>query len=400
VNDQTPYPQQHIAIYIKTKGDTMTKGQAKAAISHVLKVTLENDFILEPMLIEHRLFISQFWKTSHPARPEAEQKILDCIHELEMERIIPDFDKLNARLREKEGVSFTQKNKLLIETITRSSECFTQKVIVSEPINHDENFENVAKVAAIFTRIIYDAIQTNGYKTSHSKFRNLSDSEMTLAVTMIAILPILVERTKKPDNIPALYFYGDAGTGKSFFFNQHPCYKMVATDAQGCSRYQKNSNEDGYLLDDITSYTLDDSSNSTTIRHLALGGPSRVKVYGGTQKVRAFVVCTSNDTPNFLSEEEDPALKNHYFAWRRRFIAINFTTLVDEDPINAQFEYMSATDALKCFFVFCYNSLEAADVKNMFQKYYLAIRESLSPDCFETFKGLNLVLPTFIAKEF
>jgi hypothetical protein len=104
--------------------------------------------------------------------------------------------------------------------------------------------------------------------------------------------------------------------------------------------------------------------------------------------------------PNFLSEKEDPALKNHYFAWRRRFIAINFTTFVDEDPINAQFEYMSATDALKCFFVFCYNSLEAADVKNMFQKYYLAIRESLSPDCFETFKGLNLVLPTFIAKQF
>ncbi len=171
---------------------------------------------------------------------------------------------------------------------------------------------------------------------------------------------------------------------------------MVDTDAPGCSRYQKNSNEDGYLLDDITSYTLDDSSNSTTIRHLALGGPSRVKVYGGTQKVRAFVVCTSNDTPNFLSEEGDPALKNHYFAWRRRFIAINFTTFVDEDPINAQFEYMSATDALKCFFVFCYNSLEAADVKNMFQKYYLAISESLSPDCLETFKGFNLVLPTFM----
>ncbi len=45
---------------------------------------------------------------------------------------------------------------------------------------------------------------------------------------------------------------------------------------------RKNSNEDGYLLDDITSYTLDDSSNSTTVKHLALGGPSRVKVYGGT----------------------------------------------------------------------------------------------------------------------
>jgi hypothetical protein len=52
------------------------------------------------------MLTSQFWKTSHPARPEAEQKILDCIHELEMERIIPDFDKLNARLREKYNRTF------------------------------------------------------------------------------------------------------------------------------------------------------------------------------------------------------------------------------------------------------------------------------------------------------
>jgi hypothetical protein len=396
--DQAAYPRQQIAVYIKKRGDTMTKGQAKAAISQVLGVTLEKDFILEPMLIEHRLFIRQFWKTSHPVRTEAEQKILDCICELEMERIIIDFDKLNARLREREGVSFTQKNKLLIETMTRSSDCFTNKVTVFEPIDHAENFENVATVAATFTRILHGAIQTNSYKTSHSKFKNLSDSEMTLAVTMIAILPMLVERTKNPDNIPALYFYGDAGTGKSFFFNQHPCYHMVATDAPGVSRYQKNTNVDGYLLDDITSDTLEDRSNSTTVKLLALGGPAKVKIYGGTQLVRAFIVCTSNDTPNFLLEEElkDPDLKNNDNAWRRRFIAINFTTPVDEDPINAQFGYMSATDALKCYFVFCYNLLEASDVKNMFQKYYLAISESLSPDFLNTFKGFNLVLPSFM----
>jgi hypothetical protein len=34
-----------------------------------------------------------------------EQKILDCIHELEMERIVIDPEKLNARLREKEGLT-------------------------------------------------------------------------------------------------------------------------------------------------------------------------------------------------------------------------------------------------------------------------------------------------------
>ena len=54
------------------------------------------------------MLTGQFWKTSHSVRPEAEQKILDCIHELEngKERIIPDFDKLNARLREKYNRTF------------------------------------------------------------------------------------------------------------------------------------------------------------------------------------------------------------------------------------------------------------------------------------------------------
>ncbi len=109
---------------------------------------------------------------------------------------------------------------------------------------------------------------------------------MTLAVTMIAFLPMLVERTKKPDNIPALYFYGDAGTGKSNFFNQYPCYHKVATDAFGGSRYQKNTNVDGYLLDNITSDTLDDRTNSSTVRNLALGGTATVKICGNTQQVR------------------------------------------------------------------------------------------------------------------
>ncbi len=57
---------------------------------------------------------------------------------------------------------------------------------------------------------------------------------------------------------------------------------------------------------------------------------------------------------------------------------------------------MSATDTQKCFFDVCYNLMEASDVKNMFHKYYLAISESLSPDCLETFKDLSLVLPTFM----
>jgi hypothetical protein len=37
---------------------------------------------------------------------------------------------------------------------------------------------------------------------------------------------------------------------------------------------------------------------------------------------------------------KDSDLKANLNALRRRFIAINFTTPVDKDPINAQFRYL------------------------------------------------------------
>jgi len=283
-------------------------------------------------------------------------------------------------------------------SIIRSPEYFTNKVIVSEPVDHEDFFENVARVVAIFSKVLYRALKDNGCETIHSKFKELQSSDMTLAVTMIAILPMVAKRTKNPDNLPGLYFYGGAGTGKSYFFNQNTAYHMVPPDASGVSRYQQQANVDGYLLDDITSDFLDDKTNSSTLRNLALGGTATVKTFGNTQKVRGFIVCTSNNTPNFLFKEDlkNPDIRANCNAWKRRFIAIKFTTPVDEDLINAQYEYISATYALKCFFCFCYDQLHALEVKEMFSKYYLSIREILSSADLETLQSINLDLPDFM----
>ena len=198
-------------------------------------------------------------------------------------------------------------------------------------------------------------------------------------------------------NILLITRYGQGKTGKSYFFNQHPAYHQVSTDAEGVSRYQLQTNEDAFLLDDITQKILDDKQNSSTVRNLALGGTATVKVCGNTQKVRGFVVCTSNDTPDFLEKKtNDPDLEANCNAWRRRFIAIRFTKPVDEDPINAQYEYTSANKALICFFSLCYNLLEESEVKEMLSKYYLYISEQISSKDFETFKGINLSLPSFM----
>ncbi len=90
---------------------------------------------------------------------------------------------------------------------------------------------------------------------------------------------------------------------------------------------------------------------------MALGNETTVTVKGGTEDVRGFVVCTSNDTHDFLAEEviENSNNKDYYNAWIRRFITVKFTSAVDENPIPVRFDYTSATDALKCFFDLCYN---------------------------------------------
>jgi hypothetical protein len=52
---------------------------------------------------------------------------------------------------------------------------------------------------------------------------------------------------------------------------------------------------------------------------LVLGDKTTVKVTGGAEKVRGFVVCTSNVTPDFLAKEvvEDLNTEENYNAWRR-----------------------------------------------------------------------------------
>jgi len=64
------------------------------------------------------------------------------------------------------------------------------------------------KIVATFARILVSALETNSYNTTHIKFKNIPTSDMTLVIIMIAILPTVAQRTKTPDNLPALYFMG------------------------------------------------------------------------------------------------------------------------------------------------------------------------------------------------
>ena len=191
---------------------------------------------------------------------------------------------------------------------------------------------------------------------------------------MLAILPLVAKRSEEPDKLPGLYFYGPPQTGKSYFFNLSEAYHKVAVDAPGVSRFKLQRNEDALFLDDIQSGTLDNRNNSSTVRQLALGDTASVKICGGTQTIRAFVVCTGNDTPNFLktagSECYDAEDRNsNCKAWQRRFITIKLSNPVDMDPIHVDLRLKSAQQTFKKSFLMFYDKLTNEAVKEMFSKY-------------------------------
>lgn len=204
--------------------------------------------------------------------------IKDCVNVLESEKLIVTSKNLKARLRKYHGTHFMNRHKYLIDVIMKCSEYFTNKVTVR--IDHNENFTNGGgqKIVATFARILVSALETNSYNTTHIKFKNIPTSDMTLVIIMIAILPTVAQRTKTPDDLPALYFYGNAKTGKNYLFKQHAAYHNVPTIHTRVSRYNQQINETGFFLKDLNSDTLIDPFNSATIRSLALGNKTTVTI--------------------------------------------------------------------------------------------------------------------------
>jgi len=117
-NGETKYPHQLMEIHHK---DTMSKGQAKATIAKFLGICLADDFIIKPQLKKHNDFIQNAWKTSDLLRSDQEQKILNCIKELETENYVVIKEIMYKRLRKREGAFFTHQNRASIETIIKKS---------------------------------------------------------------------------------------------------------------------------------------------------------------------------------------------------------------------------------------------------------------------------------------
>jgi len=391
------FPYYHRLGMLYCKNKPITRGQAKEALALALEIKPDDFHVqLTFLTAKPNTFLDYAWNSSNLTKSEPEERIIHCIDELQAEGFVVTPDKLKSKLRKLHGVHFVVRNKMMLDDILSSPEFFPGDAVVEVKVNHEENFINVLTVTNTFYLLIDRVIRKNGYLTAHKKFKNVSNADITLSIIMIAILPMIARRKDMiPDDLPGLYFYGKPSCGKSFIFDKNPSYLKVASDAPGVSRYRLRAQQKAFLLYDVSSEIINDRTNSMTLRSLILGGDATVKISGGTQNVRGFVVCTNNKKPDFIqeiSENNDEDTEDYYTAWKRRFIILKFTDFADEDPGKVNFGLTSTREAFKYVFDLCYGLLGNSVVKEMFREYHEAVKSILSPDYFETFATHQKVL--------
>ncbi len=184
----------------------------------------------------------------------------------------------------------------------------------------------------------YTLIMKTSCYTLCTPFDNLPDEVLKEIVFLISLLPYFTKRlVNSIDGLPALYFYGVQGAGKSSMFNGCKYIKKIPTDAIGVSRYRMDKMHTTLLLDDIPCDLIYQRENSSTLKQMTLGNEVEVKIMGNTQSVQAFIIVTSNEAPAFLNTD---AIDYPYTAkiiecdvndkiindsWKRRFITCKFS---------------------------------------------------------------------------
>jgi hypothetical protein len=363
------YPHRHCMIVRQIHG--MTRGQAKRSVAEFLpNVNTEECFKFVKNI---NSYVKYMFKLVDPLKTNVEKKLEETIESLQTKRITITGKTMKTAVVDMHGPQFYARNKSTVDVMLSQPELFSCSTVVPFETNPTENYANVVKVFAIFNRVVIRAIRQNGYICTAKGYENLIALDMGNFVSALVALPFMRARWEGVDCLPSVYFYGASGSGKSYLFQNAPFYKKVASDAQGVGRFRLDGAQRAYLLDDVTSAFFEDRYNLSTLRQMTLGGDSEVKIQGDTQKVRGWIVATSNETPNWLEdkpkkEEDSKNWEKNCDAWKRRFVHIKMSDVLDLDPVVVNWSHGSAVDAVKGMYV---NFVEALpdSLKEKLKKY-------------------------------
>ena len=364
-----------------TPGNACTKGR-------VVNILDSNGMKIGPCYVQEldstpANYINYMFKSINANR----FKTIDNILETMINEMKTDGNQVNRKvyidkLLSEYGATWVTKNKKIIDTFVNSTMLFDARRIVQEPVDIQQIKLRTERIFKCYMQTILSNVADNSIRCEHAIFKRMSKKQITDCIGIISIIPYLFQRSEQVDNIPGLYFYGEPGSGKSFFFSCGKSYKQVSTDSAGVGRFKLEGNQSALLFDDIPSKYFDDESNMSTLRQLALGGTSRIKTHGDSQQIVAFIVATSNDPPPYLDTSYD---NNQAGAWLRRFVSLKFNTknFKDFDVMSGtEFDYQAGQELLASYLIGLYKRLseECPHIVPYFFKYYTQAQKYITHD--------------------
>lgn len=307
---------------------------------------------------------------------------------------------LRKALIEEQGPTWYNKNKGVVDTYMSAIDNFQTQRIVDVEEDMDEIVARTRNILETYYEIILHNIEQNGYDTMHEFFQGVAPESMAKYITIISILPYLFQRNAlRMDNIPGLYFYGEAGAGKSMIFTMGRSFKMIATDASGIAKFKLEGCQSAFLLDDIKADAINEQTFMATLRQLILGGYSRIKTHSDTQQVKGFVAVTSNEVPCYFNSPNSDEEKINYNAWRRRFISLEFKyrNLKDFDRQGNEFDYTQSLKEIAQWIKDAYDTLMTENDDN--DGRYFKMINTLTPYYNSLYKYLTIPAVESVLKE-
>lgn len=198
-------------------------------------------------------------------------------------------------------------------------------------VREDKSQESIRKQSKYFVQGLLQRINVAHIKAPSKLYRGVSQEDLELVVLTHLTLPLFVKR-KPLDNLPSLILMGEANVGKTSAFIDRNNITKIPTDSEGVGRWKSNLNKTQMLLEEWTIEHMFCKQNLNTIKQIALGQPTAIKVHSRADILDpCWFAITTNDTRQTLDTQLSQMEDMHKNAILRRFITIEWTEELNED---------------------------------------------------------------------
>lgn len=360
--DENTKEEHYHAMFTCQSGKVCTKGKLRDVFRHYGMPLNESAYIRELQSTVAK-YMAYIMKNDPAIRPLN----VDDVLEQTMASLVKNNSNITKQtfideILDVHGAHWYSKNKATVDVYTNNIRLFDGARIIRSVVDPDKILKRTGDIVAAFHATVLANLKQYGIVCTHEALTDVSNEAIANYMTIVSLIPYIYQRSEDIDNIPAIYLWGEAGAGKTFMYQCGKSYKYLANDAQGVGRFKLDGTEAAILMDDIKAESIDADTNLSTIRTIALGNASRIKVHSSTKSIQAFMVITSNDKPVYLDSKYDTV---QALAWKRRFMTLHMTRNNFEDFNHSsgnEFDYKNVQLYVNKFI--CKLAKELADMDN------------------------------------